>query len=167
MFARALLGLTTLVAVALSESCVLAWQSPDETLKTRWAKDVSADCPWPEYPRPQLTRPDWSNLNGKWQYAIVPKDAARPTQWDGEILVPFAVESALSGVMKPLAPEQRLWYRRTFQAPDLAGKRLLLHFGAVDWQCTVWVNGQQVTEHSGGYDPFHCDITHALQYGRK
>lgn len=165
MTVRILLGLTTLVAVVANASSVPAWQPPNDILQTRWAKDVSPDCPWPEYPRPQLTRPEWSNLNGKWQYAISPKDSPQPAQWDGEILVPFAVESALSGVRKPLTPDQRLWYRRTFPAPALAGKHLLLHFGAVDWQCTVWVNGQQVMEHVGGYDPFQCDITSALKSG--
>ena len=89
---------------------------------------------------------------------------SKPEKWDGEILVPFAVESALSGVKKPVQPDERLWYRRTFAAPPLPnGGRLLLHFGAVDWKCTVWVNGKQVGEHTGGYDPFTFDITDALQ----
>ena len=110
-----------------------------------------------------MTRDVWVNLNGLWQYAIRPKDAARPAAWDGEILVPFPVESALSGVMKPLMPDQRLWYRRSFLAPPLYfDDRLLLHFGAVDWQCTVWVNGHEVGRHTGGYDPFTFDITDAL-----
>ena len=101
-----------------------------------------------------------SNLNGLWDYAIRPKDDARPEQFDGKILVPFAVESALSGVMKAVGPDQRLWYHRTFTMPDSARVNAwLLNFQAVDWHAQVWVNGQQVGEHQGGYDPFTFDIT--------
>jgi beta-galactosidase/beta-glucuronidase len=113
-----------------------------------------------------MFRKDWVNLNGLWRYAIRPKAEAKPNVWDGDILVPFAVESALSGVMKPLGPDQRLWYHRSFRLPpNSAGQRLLLHFGAVDWQCTVWVSGREVGQHSGGYDPFTLDITDALKTG--
>ena len=108
------------------------------------------------------------NLNGLWEYAIRPAAEEQPEKWDGEILVPFPIESALSGVMKPVRPEERLWYRRKFPTPPLpSGGHLLLHFGAVDWKCTVWVNGKQVGEHTGGYDPFTFDITDALRSGRK
>ncbi|MEX2172487.1 MAG: sugar-binding domain-containing protein [Pirellulales bacterium] len=139
------------------------WKPAELRLATRWTKDVSPETAWQEYPRPQMVRSKWTNLNGLWQYAIAPRDADTPTQWDGEILVPFAVESALSGVQKPVSPDQRLWYRRTFAKPMLPkGQRLLLHFGAVDWEATVWVNGKQVGEHRGGYDPFSFDITDAL-----
>ncbi len=140
------------------------WKPAESTLMTRWAKDVSPQNVHPEYPRPQLVRPDWSNLNGLWDYAICAKDQAQPATFDGQILVPFAVQSALSGVKREVSPEQRLWYRRTFARPELAeGRRLLLHFQAVDWQAQVWVNGQQVGEHQGGYDPFSLDITDALK----
>ncbi|MBN2475672.1 MAG: glycoside hydrolase family 2 [Pirellulales bacterium] len=145
---------------------LLAWQPAPGPLMTRWAKDVSPDRVWPEYPRPQMARPEWTNLNGVWQYAIRPKSDDQPARWDGEILVPFAVESALSGVMKPLKPEEQLWYRCSFEAQKPAdGGRLLLHFGAVDWQSTVWINGKEVGRHTGGYDPFCFDITDALQEG--
>jgi beta-galactosidase/beta-glucuronidase len=107
-------------------------------------------------------RKDWINLNGLWDYAIRPQTATL-TQYDGHILVPFPLESALSGVKKPLAPEQLLWYHRTFAAPNLKGKRLLLHFGAVDWRTEVWINGKSVGKHEGGYDPFTFDITSALK----
>ena len=132
-----------------------AWQPAKGRLMTRWAADVQPDKVLPEYPRPQMVRQDWLNLNGLWNYAIVEKDAAQPTAWDGEILVPFAAESALSGVMKPVGEKNRLWYRRTFTVPDgWNGKNVLLHFGAVDWDATVWVNGKELGRHLGGYDGF-------------
>ncbi len=142
------------------------WQPAAGPLMTPWAKDVRPDKVWPEYPRPQMERAEWINLNGLWDYAIVPRDQAWPERWDGKILVPFCVESALSGVMRPVSPEERLWYRRTFVAPPLAeGQRLLLHFEAVDWKTTVWLNRQALGEHTGGYDPFSFDITDALRPG--
>ena len=143
-----------------------AWQPAEGPLMTPWVKDVSAENVWPEYPRPQMVRDNWQNLNGLWDYAIVSKDAAMPTVWDGEILVPFCVESALSGVMKKVLPDQALWYRTAFEADKQSNKRNLLHFGAVDWDTTVWVNGQQVGGHVGGYDPFSFDITDALKNGQ-
>jgi beta-galactosidase/beta-glucuronidase len=142
----------------------------DDYLKTPWVPDMP--CPLPEYPRPQMTRPEWVNLNGWWEYAILSKNSSRPDAYHGTILVPFAVESALSGVQKPLLPDQTLWYRRAFMDPRLAGERdglaaekVLLHFGAVDYQCRVWVNGDQMGEHRGGYLPFTLDITRALSVG--
>lgn len=147
------------------------WKVASGRLMTRWSKQVSPDHVHPEYPRPQLVREVWLNLNGLWQYAIRPKAVGKPDQWDGEILVPFPAESALSGVMQAVGPENRLWYRREFSLPGpesdtgaaWAGKRILLHFGAVDWRTTVWVNGHEVASHAGGYDPFSCDISDALR----
>ena len=159
--ARTVCGL--IVAVMASTLSAQDWPPTKAPLMTKWAKDVSPDKAHPEYPRPQLVRQQWQNLNGLWEYAIRPKDEAQPTQWDGKILVPFPVESALSGVMKFVGPENRLWYRRTFDKPAWTGQRILLHFGAVDWQTTVWINGKEVTTHTGGYDPFSCDITDALK----
>jgi beta-galactosidase/beta-glucuronidase len=139
-----------------------------KTMHTPWSTETP--CPLPEYPRPQLTRSGWLNLNGLWDYAILPRGSF-PQAYDGPILVPYPVESSLSGVQKALLPDQELWYRRTFSdpRPDHAeGSRstkdacILLHFGAVDWQCRVWVNGQAVGEHTGGYLPFTFDITAAL-----
>ncbi len=142
------------------------WKPADNPLFTRWAKQVTPDNVWPEYPRPTMVRPDWTNLNGLWEYAIVPRESGKPEVWEGRILVPFAVESALSGVRKPVSPDQRLWYRRTFSAPALQkGERLLLHFGAVDWQTVVWLNGQRLGQHTGGYDPFTFEATSALKPG--
>ena len=152
--------------VALSHSVLAAdeWHIADGPLKTRWARDVSPANALPEYPRPQMVRKEWMNLNGLWDYAIVDKEAAVPEKFDGKILVPYPVESALSGVMKRVGDNNKLWYRRTFQlSPAFEGKRTLLHFGAVDWQTTVTVNGKHVGAHRGGYDPFTFDITDALK----
>lgn len=157
-----------LLTIACSTTCASAaeWQPVEGRLMTRWAKDVSPDKAWPEYPRPQMVRNEWTNLNGLWDYAIVARDEGQPTKWDGEILVPFAVESALSGVGKSVQPDQKLWYRRNFEAKKPAdGGRLLLHFGAVDWQCTVWVNDKEVGQHEGAFDRFSFDITDALNDG--
>lgn len=134
---------------------------------TPWSSKVDANAPLPEYPRPQLQRDTWINLNGSWDYAIRARDRlAAPAAFDGKILVPFPIESELSGVKRRVAPGERLWYRRTFTAPDLAGgKRLLLNFGAVDWQADIFVNGQALGRHEGGYDPFSFDITGVLKRG--
>jgi len=139
------------------------WQPAKGPLMTRWAKQVSPNNVHPEYPRPQMVRKNWLNLNGLWEYAIRQKDEGQPKKFDGQILVPFPVESALSGVMKPVGEKSRLWYRRTFEIPNKwADQRILLHFGAVDWDTTVWINGKEVGSHRGGYDPFTFDITDAL-----
>ena len=140
------------------------WQPAKGPLMTKWAKRVSPEKVHPEYPRPQMVRKDWKNLNGLWDYAIVSKDSRQPDTFDGKILVPFPVESALSGVMKPVGEENRLWYRRTLEIPKKwSNQQVLLHFGAVDWDTTVWVNGTKVGTHRGGYDPFTFDVTDALK----
>jgi len=142
------------------------WRMRPVPLLTRWAKDVSPANAWPEYPRPQLVRAQWVNLNGLWDYAITPKEAAKPAKFSGRILVPYPIESALSGVREKLLPTKRLWYRRTFARPATqSGERVLLHFGAVDWQATVSVNGKEVGQHQGGYQAFSFDITPALKAG--
>ncbi len=139
-----------------------SWQPAQGPLKTRWAKDVSPANAHPEYPRPQMVRDEWLNLNGLWDLAVTAKDATRAT-FDTQILVPFPVESALSGVMRKVSEDERIWYRRTFDLPaKWHGKRLLLHFGAVDFETTVWVNSRQVGQHRGGYDGFTFDITEAI-----
>ncbi|HWQ53711.1 MAG TPA: glycoside hydrolase family 2 TIM barrel-domain containing protein [Bryobacteraceae bacterium] len=150
-------------AAAAALAAAADWKPADGPLTTPWTNQVNAANPLPEYPRPQLTRERWTNLNGLWDYAITPKEAARPQQFEGKILVPFAIESALSGVKRPLTAQQQLWYRRTFTAPKLdKGGRLMLHFEAVDWRAEVFVNGKPVGTHEGGYDPFSFDITAAL-----
>ncbi len=139
------------------------WKPADNPLTTPWTAKVTADNPLPEYPRPQLVREKWTSLNGLWDYAIAAKDDDGPKEFEGKLLVPFPIESALSGVKKPLTPDQRLWYRRTFTTASSKGSRLLLHFGAVDWRAEVFVNGKSVGAHEGGYDPFTFDITDALK----
>jgi hypothetical protein len=144
---------------------LLALPAAGQQLATRWAAQVNAASVHPEYPRPQLVRSRWQNLNGRWRYTIQPREVDRPAEssFDGEILVPFAVESALSGVSKPVGETNRLWYRRTFVVPDdWRRDRVVLQFGAVDWEARVWVNGREVGAHQGGYTPFSCDITGAL-----
>ena len=154
------------VVVCLARGAAAQEPAPQPALVTRWARDVKPDAVLPEYPRPQMARSVWQSLNGRWDYAIAAKDAPAPSAWDGSILVPFAVESQLSGVRRAVAPSQRLWYHRAFRAPRLPpGGRLLLHFGAVDWDARVFVNGLGVGEHRGGYDPFTFDITPALTRG--
>jgi beta-galactosidase/beta-glucuronidase len=136
--------------------------SQQEQLLTRWAADVSPENVLPEYPRPQLVREQWLNLNGLWDYTITNLNAEQPTEFEGEILVPFPIESLLSGVQERVMVRP-IWYHRTFTIPEnWAGQRVLLHFGAVDWEAKVWVNGQEIGTHRGGYDPFSWDITDAL-----
>lgn len=132
-------------------------------ITTRWAHELQPALPLPEYPRPQLYRPAWRNLNGIWDYAITGLDAPQPDSFQGQILVPFPIESALSGVKQPLQPDERLWYHRIFSInPDWQGGCVFLHFGGVDWYCQVFINDQLVGEHMGGYDPFSLDITDVI-----
>lgn len=158
-----------LTAIVLSlTGCVGAadaWAPAPGPLMTQWAKDVTSAKALPEYPRPQMVRERWQNLNGLWDYAISGKaDEHRPERWNGKILVPFPIESALSGVMKPLLPEERLWYRRTFSIPEAwRGRHILLHFEAVNWESAVFINGCNIGVHKGGYDPFSYDITSQLK----
>lgn len=147
-----------------------AWQPAKGPLMTRWAKDVSAQNVLPDYPRPQLVRREWQNLNGLWDYAIVKKDSPPPQNFQGKILVPFAAEAALSGVMKAVGAENELWYRKTITVDPAwrqNGRRLFLHFGAVDWETTLWINGQQAGSHRGGYDAFSFDISDVLKEGNE
>jgi beta-galactosidase/beta-glucuronidase len=160
---NALLSSLLVVAFALSTSAA-DWKPANGPLMTRWAKDVSPKNAHPEYPRPQMVRKDWHNLNGLWDYAITAKDAPQPASWDGQILVPFPIESALSGVMKRVYETNQVWYHRTFTIPrGWKGRNVLLNFGAVDWEAKVFVNGKEVGSHRGGYDSFSFDITNALK----
>ncbi len=154
-----------ILVTALTSPAVAAdWQPAHGPLATRWAKDVSPTNALPEYPRPQMVRKDWQNLNGLWEYAIRPKDEGPPKTYDGLILVPYPVESALSGVMKHVDPSVRVWYRRKFSVlKEWSGKNVLLNFGAVNWESVVWVNGKKLGDHRGGYDDFRIDVTDSLK----
>jgi beta-galactosidase len=131
-------------------------------LTTEWGSKVTPENAWTEYPRPQLERKEWTNLNGHWSYQITSHEAERPAEWLGKILVPFPIESQLSGVRRMLQPYEALWYQRQLETRPTPGKRTLLHFEAVDYQCTVWVNDKQVGTHQGGNLPFSFDITDSL-----
>jgi hypothetical protein len=157
------------VFVAFSVQAQSGWKMQPVVLETRWAKQVSPANTYNAYPRPGLERTGWINLNGLWDYAITPlseNETAFPSKADGKILVPYPLESALSGVQRPLSANENLWYKKTFQKPALKnGERLLLHFGAVDWKATVLVNGQEAGSHEGGYTAFDLDITDRVKNG--
>lgn len=162
-------------AVAMSATFVWAlgvqgqnWELPENApLLTRWSKTVGPTNVLPDYPRPQMARETWQNLNGLWDYAISSKsDEKLPASYDGKILVPYPIESALSGVMRAFLPTNRLWYHRTITIPaSWRGQRILVHFGAVDWEAELYVNGRELGGHRGGYDAFTFDITKALSAG--
>ncbi|MDC2366852.1 glycoside hydrolase family 2 TIM barrel-domain containing protein [Bacteroides ovatus] len=142
------------------------WKPVGGRIMTEWAAKIDVENVLPEYPRPIMERADWINLNGLWNYAISPVGQAMPQSYDGRILVPFAVESSLSGVGKSLGEKNELWYQRQFSVPSKwKGHRILLHFGAVDWKADVWVNKVKVGQHTGGFTPFSFDITPALLNG--
>lgn len=139
------------------------WELAGGKISSPWAAQVDPSNPLPSYPRPQLYRENWKNLNGLWSYSIMQKDQNKPLAFQGKILVPFAVESALSGVGKSVGKDSILWYQTRFSLPSaMKGKKVLLHFGAVDWKTEVFLNGKKLGEHQGGYDPFSFDITSAL-----
>jgi len=161
--------LTLFLMLALAVGCGLktageAWAPAEVPIQTRWAAEVSPTDVHPEYPRPQMVREKWASLNGLWDYAVVPADAAEPKQWDGQILVPFCIESSLSGVGRRVTAEEALWYSTTFKVPSSWKKqRVMLNFDAVDWDTEVYVNGQQVGRHTGGYTAFSFDVTPYLK----
>ncbi|MBD3617351.1 MAG: beta galactosidase jelly roll domain-containing protein [Gracilimonas sp.] len=154
-----------LLMVPLSiQSQNISWEPAENPLMTRWAEDINPEQPLAEYPRPQMARPEWKNLNGLWKYAVAPALDDKPESWEGEILVPFGIESALSGVKRRVGPDNKLWYQRSFTVSEAwADKRVALHFGAVDWRAEVWVNGKKVGSHDGGYTGFSLDISEVLK----
>jgi len=151
---------------AMSLANAQAWKPAGDKIKTAWAEKVDPVSPLPEYPRPQMVRDQWQNLNGLWDYAIVQKGNTVPEKFDGKILVPFAVESSLSGVQKKVGDDNELWYHRAFTVPaNWKNKKIMLNFGAVDWKTDVWVNDIKVGSHQGGYTPFSFDITPFVSKG--
>ncbi|WP_224997873.1 glycoside hydrolase family 2 protein [Cesiribacter sp. SM1] len=161
-----LIFFTLLISQGLVKAQQASWKPVADRITSPWAEKVNPAAPLAEYPRPQMVRENWQNLNGLWEYTITPKDQAAPAQFSGSILVPFAPESALSGVGKRVGKDSVLWYRTTVKVPaSLRRQKLLLHFGAVDWQTQVWVNGREAGTHEGGYDPFTFDITPHLRNG--
>ena len=137
-------------------------------IRTRWAEEVSSDIPLPKYPRPQLKREKWKNLNGLWDFKIVDKSKMEVQNYTGKILVPFPIESALSRVTQKLKPKQRLWYHRTFELPSSwKDYHIIIHFGAVDWETIVWINGKRIGRHRGGYTPFSFDISEYIRFSKQ
>lgn len=144
------------------------WKPAGDKIKTKWAEDIDVNNVLDEYPRPILERSEWQNLNGLWEYAVLPIGKNEPTQFEGKILVPFAIESSLSGVQRELGKENELWYKRTFNiSSKWNGKSVLLHFGAVDWKTEVFLNDIKIGTHTGGYTPFCFDITPYLTTGNQ
>ncbi|CAL1519779.1 sugar-binding domain-containing protein [Chitinophaga sp. MM2321] len=144
------------------------WKIVAGKITTPWSEKVSPAETLPEYPRPQLVRANWKNLNGLWNYAVKAKNESTPTTYEGKILVPFAIESALSGVGRTVGKDSVLWYNTSITLPaGMKSKKILLHFGAVDWKTTVYVNGKEAGTHEGGFDPFSFDITPLLKKGKQ
>jgi hypothetical protein len=166
-------AIVNVVILLLSVSCSSKngnnskeWKIADNPIVTQWAGEINPDQPWPEYPRPDAVREEWINLNGLWDYAITGSED-KPSSWDGKILVPYPVESALSGIKRNINDKQYLWYKRSFRIPSSWKKReLLLNFEASDWETTVWVDGKEAGKHKGGYDPFTFNITPFLDRGK-
>ena len=141
------------------------WEPAGNHIRTSWADEVSPSNVHPEYPRPQMIRKHWQSLNGLWEYAITAADSQKPRYKDGDILVPFCAESSLSGVGLEVGADKALWYRRVFTVPSSWKERVLLNFDAVDWKADVWINGDYLGVHTGGYTAFSFDITDHLKKG--
>jgi beta-galactosidase/beta-glucuronidase len=163
---RKFLFITVVMLSILSVSCTrknkTEWKPAENPILTKWATEIDPAKPWLQYPRPDMVRNVWINLNGLWDYAITPRNT-KPEKWNGKILVPYPVESAISGVKKRITENENLWYKRTFKIPNgWSKKRILLNFEACDWETNVWIDGKEVGKHLGGYDPFSFDITQSL-----
>lgn len=159
------------LVLSMMISCIglfAQWKPMGDKIKTKWSETIDVNNVLPEYPRPIMERQDWTNLNGLWEYAILPTGQNEPQKYDGKILVPFAVESSLSGVQKELGKDNELWYKRLFTVPaNWKNKTILLHFGAVDWKTEVYLNDVKIGSHTGGYTPFSFDITPFLTSGNQ
>ena len=163
---KLLKSISILSFFVLSISCTykkeVNWKIAENPILTKWTSDVDPLKPWLQYPRPDMVRNAWMNLNGLWNYAITRK-GMKPEKWDGTILVPFPIESAVSGVRKRVSENENLWYKRDFIIPNVWNKKhILLNFEACDWETRIWVDGKEVGTHMGGYDPFTFDITQSI-----
>lgn len=160
-------AITTAISFAIAVSCTggnkkTEWRIADNPILTEWALEIDPVKPWAEYPRPDAAREEWINLNGLWDYTVTGSDQ-KPEKWEGKILVPYPIESALSGVKKRVSDNEYLWYRRTFAVPGAWRKQqILLNFEASDWETTIWIDGKEAGIHRGGYDPFTFNITEYL-----
>ena len=142
------------------------WQPAGDKIKTLWGENIDPQNVLKEYPRPILMRENWKNFNGLWNYTITKKGESKPAYYNDKILVPFAIESSLSGVQKRISKDEELWYHQDFEIPrDWRKKEIILHFGAVDWESELWINDQKVGLHKGGYDPFSFNISPYLNKG--
>ena len=151
-----------LIVACWSENMAQRVSFPQPIIKmpTRWSNDIDQDNPLDDYPRPTMERKEWQSLNGRWYFALTKKDDGIPSEFKKIIIVPFPVESALSGINQSITPEDKIWYKRTFFIPeDWSGKLVQLHFGASDWETTIYINGKEIGKHRGGYDPFTFDIS--------
>ena len=163
----AFIALAASFAISCNTADKTGWAPVGDRIMTQWGENLDPSEVLPEYPRPQMVRDQWMNLNGLWEYAITPAEA-EPEKMDGNILVPFAVESALSGAGRAVGENEALWYEREFIVPEeWAGQRVQLNFGAVDWKAEVYVDDAFVGEHTGGYAPFSFDVTDMLAKGKK
>jgi len=162
---KSLLFVFVLVVLSVSLNAQKSsWKIAGDKIVSPWSEKANPLSPLPDYPRPQMVRTEWMNLNGLWDYAISPLASPKPSSFQGKILVPFAIESALSGVNKNVGKDSLLWYRTSFALPPaMKGKTILLHFGAVDWKSEVYINGAKMGTHEGGYDPFSFNITQYLK----
>jgi len=157
------LNLTIILALLSVILFAQKWAPAGNKLKTSWGEKVTPENVWQEYPRPQFERRNWQNLNGLWQYSVVKNNEPQPKKFQGDILVPFCVESSLSGVAREVKPVDRIWYKRAFAVPtNWKGKDIILNFEAVDYDATVWVNGIIVGSHKGAYDRFSFNVTKFL-----
>ncbi len=154
--------LVVFILLIIAPYCLVS-QINAPNITTKWAQLVDMNEPLQEYPRPQMVRSKWKNLNGQWDYAITKRMTNSPKSFGGKITVPYAIESYLSGVQKKVASDEVIWYKTNFNVPSSwKNKNILLHFGAVDWEATIFINGKEIGAHQGGYDPFSFDISGAL-----
>jgi len=155
---RFIINLMLLLIISNAQS--QNWKTAEGKLMSKWAKTVNPENVWKEYPRPQFERTQWKNLNGLWDYAILRTNEIQPKKFKGKILVPFSFESPLSGVGKNISPNHKMWYMKTFDLPkNWSGKKIIIHFEAVDYDSSVWVNDILLGSHKGGFDRFSFDIT--------